>query len=142
MDIAVVNISEGPNELNSGVLDNLELSKLSFSVTPRLRYSDKSDYVGFQLDLMVMQENTQVFRSGFLVGLVIADWAKNLNNGLDINKDREALVEICKTVWLVATGIVVMQSSTEDFGGIVLPKINYEDVSKDILLISESTDKP
>lgn len=74
------------------------------------------------------------------VGLVIADWTKNLNNGLDINKDRGALVEICKTVWLVATGIVVMQSSTEDFGGIVLPKINYEDVSKDILLISESTD--
>ena len=68
MDIAVVNISEGPNELNSGVLDNLELSILSFNVTPRLRYSDKSDYVGFQLDLMVMQENTQVFRSGFLVG--------------------------------------------------------------------------
>lgn len=140
MDIAVVNISKGPNELNSVVLDNLEVSKLSFNVTPRLRYSGKSDYVGFQLDLMVMQGNTQVFRSGFLVGLVIADWANNLDNGLDINKNREPLAEICKTVWLVATGIVAMQSSTEDFSGIVLPKINYEDFSKDVLLISESAD--
>ena len=141
MDISVINISKGPNELNSKALDMLDSSKLSFNVTPRLRYSDKSDYVGFQIDLMVMQDNTQVFRSGFLVGLAITGWAHDLQNGLDLNKNHERLTEICETVWLVATGIVAIQSSTEGFNGLVLPKINYEDFSKDVLLISETADK-
>ena len=135
MDISIINISKGPYELNHEVLKDLDPKKLSFNITSRLRYSTDSDYVGFQVDLMVMQEKTQVFKSGFLVGLAIADWAKDLQNGLDLNNNRKKLHDICKTVWHVATGVVDMQSTDEHFNGIILPTIDYTDFSKDILLI-------
>lgn len=135
MDIRIINISKGPHEVNKEVFKELDLSKLSFNINSRLRYSSESDYVGFQIDLLIMQDKTQVFKSGFLVGLAIDDWAKDLQDGLDLNKNREKLLEICKTVWLVATGIVALQSSVEDFNGIILPTVDYEDFSKDVLLI-------
>ena len=135
MDITVINISKGPHELNTESLENFDLSKLFFNITSRLRYSSESDYVGFQIDLTIMQEKTQLFKSGFLIGLAISDWAKDLQNGLDLNKNREKLEEICKTVWLVATGIVAMQTSEGKPNGFVLPRVNYDRFSKDVLLI-------
>lgn len=123
MDITIVNISQGPHEFNKEDLNYNELYKLSFNVTSRLRYSSDSDYVGFQIDLLIMQEKTQVFKSGFLVGPAIADWAKSLQNGLDLNNNREKIQDICKTAWLVASGIVALQSSEGNFNGIVHPKI-------------------
>lgn len=140
MEITIVNISKGPCELNEEALRELDFKKLSFSIASRLRYSSESDYVGFQIDLMAMQEKTQIFKSGFLIGLAITDWSKDLQAGLDLNKNREKLPEICKTAWLVATGIVVLQSSNENFSGIVLPKIDYNGFSKDVLLIPSSSD--
>lgn len=138
MDIKIVNISKGPHEFNKEAIREFDLNKLSFSVNSRLRYSTESDYVGFQIDMIIMQENTKVFRSGFLVGLAITDWAKDLQNGLDLNNNREKLPEICKTVWLVSTGIVALQSSEECFNGIVLPAIDYEKFSREVLLIPNS----
>ena len=135
MDITIVNISKGPHELNEDILKDLDAIKLSFNISSRLRYSSKSDYVGFQIDLMIMQEKTQIFKSGFLIGLSVADWAKDLQAGLDLNSNREKLHEICKVVWLVATGIVAEQSSDGDFNGIVLPSVDYEEFSKDVILI-------
>ena len=139
MNIKIVNISQGPHELNKEALKELELSKLSFNITSRLRYSSDSDYVGFQIDLMVMQEKLQVFQSGFLVGIAIDNWAHDLRNGADLNTHREKLHEICKAVWFVATGIVALQSSEGQFNGIILPTVNYEDFSKDVLLIPNPT---
>lgn len=135
MDITVVNISKGPYELNKEALKDVESGKLSLNVTSRLRYSTESDYVGFQIDMMVMQKNTQVFKSGFLIGLLMEDWSMELKAGLDLNTHREKLLDICRTVWLVATGIVALQSSEGDFGGIILPSVNYEDFSKDVVLV-------
>lgn len=135
MAIDIINISKGPHELNAEILEKFDASKLSLNVTSRLRYSTESDYVGFQIDLLIMQGNTQMFKSGFLVGLAISEWSKDIRDGLDLNKDHGRLLEICNTVWLVATGIVAMQSSTDKFSGIVLPTINYEDFSKEVILI-------
>lgn len=135
MDITIVNISQGPRELNNEAISKLDLNKLTFNVNSRLRYSQESDYVGFQIDLMIMQENTQVFKCGFLVGLAIVGWAKELHDGLDLNKNREKLAEICKTVWLVATGIVAIQTSETQSDGIVLPAIDYTSFSQDVILI-------
>ena len=135
MDISIVNISKGPHELNKDILKELDAKKISFNISSRLRYSSKSDYVGFQIDLMIMQEKTQVFKSGFLVGLSVADWAKDLQTGLDLNTNREKLYDICKVVWFVATGIVAEQSSDGDFNGIILPSVDYEAFSKDVILI-------
>lgn len=135
MDITIVNISQGPHELNQEVLKNIDLGKLSLNITSRLRYSSESDYVGFQIDLMAMQEKTQVFKSGFLVGLAITGWSNELKNGLDLNKNREKLHEICKTVWLVATGIVALQSYDTQFNGIILPAVDYNELCKEVLLI-------
>lgn len=135
MDITVVNISIGPHELNVESLGDLDLSKVIFNVTSRLRYSKESDYAGFQIDMMIMQENTQVFKSGFLVGLAISDWAKDMQNGQELNMNRDKLLSIAKTVWLVAIGIVAIQTSTENFGGIILPEPEYESFINDIILI-------
>lgn len=109
MNITVVNISKGPYELNKEALKDVESGKLSLNVTSRLRYSTESDYVGFQIDMMVMQKNTQVFKSGFLIGLLMEEWSMELKAGLDLNTHREKLLDICRTVWLVATGIVALQ---------------------------------
>lgn len=137
MDINVVNVSLGPHEFNEEALKGIDKRELSFNITPRLRYSPESDYVGFQIDMTVMYEKTQVFRSGFLVGLAIVGWARDLQAGLDLNTNREKLPEICKTVWLVATGIVAMQSQSMEnqHSGIVLPEIDFGNFSKDVLLI-------
>lgn len=135
MDITVVNISKGPLEFNREAIKNFQLTNLSFNITPRLRYSNESDYLGFQIDLIITQENTQIFKGGFLIGLSVVDWSKDLKNGLDLNKEKHKLIEISKTVWMVAIGIVAIQTSFDDFSGIILPTINYEDFSKEILLI-------
>ena len=139
MDISIINISTGDHILNKEALKDFDVRKLTLNVTSRLRYSSSSDYLGFQIDMVVMQENVQVFKSGFLVGLAIVDWAKDLQNGLDLNNNREKLPEICKTVWLVATGIVAMQSSDDKFSGIILPSLNYDDFSKEVILMPHST---
>lgn len=135
MNIAVVNVSQGPYELNKEILEDIDLNNLSLNVTSRLRYSAESDYVGFQIDMMVMQKNTQVFKSGFLIGLFAEGWSSELKDGLDLNTHREKLLDICRTVWLVATGIVALQSSAGKFGGIMLPSVNYEEFSKDVVLV-------
>ena len=140
MDITIINISKGPHELNKDILKDLDAKKLSFNISSRLRYSPKSDYVGFQIDLMIMQDKTQVFKSGFLVGLAISDWAKDLQDGLDLNTNRGKLHDICNTVWLVATGIVALQSSEGDFCGIILPAVNVEDFSKEVLLLPNTSE--
>lgn len=142
MDIAVVNISKGPYELNKEVLNEIKAEKLSFNITPRLRYSTGSDYMGFQIDLTVMLEKTQVFKSGFLIGMAIVDWAKGLQEEPDLNSNRQKLNEICKTAWLVATGIVALQSADKNFNGIILPSINSEDMSKDVILIPSTASRP
>jgi hypothetical protein len=139
MDITIVNISKGPYELNEEALKEYNPNELSFSVTTRLRYSSESDYVGFQIDLIIMQDKIEVFKSGFLVGMAIADWGKDLQNGLDLTNNRWKLNEICKTAWLVATGIVALQSSNANFNGIMLPSINYEGLSNDVILLPSST---
>ncbi len=140
MTITIVNISQGPYELNKEAIEKLDLKLLSFNITSRLRYSVDSDYVGFQIDLSIMQQTTQVFKSGFLVGMAIADWSKDLQNGLDLNNNREKLTEICRTVWLVATGIVALQTAdSSHLRGIILPDINYEAFSKDVILIPNTS---
>ena len=67
MDITVVNISKGPLEYNREAIKNFDLNSLSFNITPRLRYSTESDYLGFQIDLIITQENTQILKGGFLI---------------------------------------------------------------------------
>lgn len=134
MDINVVNISKGPYELTRDVIEHVEISKLSFNVTSRLRYSQDSDYLGFQIDLLVIQDTTQVFKSGFLIGLLVQDWSKSLKEGLDLNQNHSKLIPICQTAWLVATGIVAIQSSSPNFNGIILPTINYEKFCREVIL--------
>lgn len=140
MDIKVINISQGPHQLNKEALKDFDPFALSFNVTSRLRYSAKSDYIGFQIDLAINHGNTQVFRSGFLIGFAISDWAKDLQNGLDLNNNRGKIPEICKFAWLVATGIVAIQSATDRFRGIVLPAINYDKLSKDVILVPNDSE--
>lgn len=135
MDITVVNISKGPHELNKEALKDYEISKLSLNAAPRLRYCADSDYIGFQIDLTIMQENTVLFKSGFLIGMAIAGWAKDLKEGLDLNADRKKLAEICRTAWYIATGIVAMQSSEDSNRCIVLPAIDAEAFCNDIILL-------
>lgn len=135
MDITIINISKGSHNLNKEILKEFELEKLSFNITSRLRYSVESNYVGFQIDLLVMQENTQVFKSGFLIGMVIKNWSEDLKKGLDLNSNRDKLTELCKSAWLVATGIVALQSSTEQFPGIILPPVDFDEFSRDVILL-------
>ncbi len=135
MDIRIINISNGPHEMNSEAANVIDFNKLSLETTARLRYSDQSDYVGFQIDLMIMQDKVQMFKSGFLVGLTVEGWSEDLQKGLDLNNNRSKLPEICKTVWMVATGIVAVQSACPHFNGFILPDIDFDQFSKDVILI-------
>ena len=108
MDIRIINISNGPHEMNSEAANTIDFNKLSLETTARLRYSDQSDYVGFQIDLMIMQDKVQMFKSGFLVGLTVEGWSEDLQKGLDLNNNRSKLPEICKTVWMVAKGDIAI----------------------------------
>lgn len=135
MDISVINISKGPFDFNKEAVKDLDLNKVSLDVTPRLRYSKESDYLGYQIDLIITQEKIQILKGGFLIGFAIKDWSKDLKAGLDLNKEKEKLFKISKTAWLVATGIVAMQTSFDQFNGIILPTINYEDLGKEVILI-------
>lgn len=47
MDISVINISKGPFDFNKEAVKDLDLNKMSLDVTPRLRYSKESDYLGY-----------------------------------------------------------------------------------------------
>ncbi len=137
MECKVINISQGPQELNRSVLKEHGDRSLSFDIRPRLRYSSNQDYVGFQFDILVLQEKTQVYKTGFLIGLAIKDWAKDIQQDLDLSKHRQIISEICEFAWMVATGIVAVQSSFDDFRGIILPTINYKELSKEVLLVPE-----
>lgn len=135
MEITVINISKGPLKFNNKACENINFNKLSFDITPRLRYSIDSDYLGFQIDLIVTQENTQILKDGFLIGLAVKDWSAHLKNGLDLNQNRTPLIEICRSSWLIATGIVAIQTSVDKFPGIILPQINYEEFSNEVILV-------
>lgn len=138
-NIIIINYSNGPFSFNSELYASVDKKDLKLSVVPRLRYSSNSDYVGFQLDITLTAGNTQVLKTGFLIGMIVRGWSDMLKSGVNLTTERQQLLNICQTGWYVATGIVAQEtkaSGTEEF---ILPPINAAKFTEEVLLMSSDS---
>ncbi|MDE7444071.1 MAG: hypothetical protein K2M65_07925, partial [Muribaculaceae bacterium] len=94
------------------------------------------DYVGFQLDITLTFENTQVLKTGFLIGMLVRNWSDMLKSGVNLTNERNRLSDICRTGWLVATGVIAQETKTLQTPEFILPPIDIEKFTKEVLLIS------
>lgn len=138
-NIAVVNYSKGPFEFDSERFSSTPREKLNLSVVPRLRYSSKSDYVGFQFDITLTAESVQVLKTGFLIGLMIKGWADMLKTGVNLTNERKRLYDICQCAWLVATGVIAQQTVVESVGEFILPAVDVSKLTEEVLLMSSDS---
>ncbi|MDE5975698.1 MAG: hypothetical protein K2G69_04025 [Muribaculaceae bacterium] len=131
----VVSYSPGPFEFNKEVRDRIKLESLKFSVASRLRYTDDSDFVGLQIDVLVDQEEGRLLTFGFVAGLKISDWVKTLKDGIDLTADRSPLIPACEKVWDMAIGIVASRTY-DDKPGFILPPISAARIAEDTILLN------
>ncbi len=128
-NIAIINFSKGPFDFDRKQWDTSDPDKLKMNVTPRLRYSDDSDYVGFQLDITVTCEKMEILKTGFLIGMKVEGWSGSVKS-----KESNILNDICQTGWLVATGIVAEQTYYDKKTNVILPRIEISNLVNDIQL--------
>jgi hypothetical protein len=128
-NIAIINFSKGPCDVEREQWATSDPGKFKMNVTPRLRYSDDSDYVGFQLDITVTCEKMEILKTGFLIGMEVDGWSKAVKS-----KESDILNDICQTGWLVATGIVAEQTSYDKRTNVILPRIEISNLVKEIQL--------
>ncbi|MDE7413318.1 MAG: hypothetical protein K2N05_05960 [Muribaculaceae bacterium] len=62
----VVSYSPGPFEYNKDLREKIKLESLKFSVSSRLRYSEDSDFVGLQIDVIVEHKEGRLLNFGFV----------------------------------------------------------------------------
>lgn len=133
MNISVVNYSHGPVNINHALWTIANNFNENIATRTSMRYSVESDYVGIQMDLDVLSEETPVITLGFLVGFHIDGWKQMIDDGFNPEKNREALFDLCRLFWNVATGVVAVSTTTENHPGLILPSI---DVAKFVEKIS------
>lgn len=124
MEITVINFSKGPSSFNSELWEKADKTQASLEITPRLRYSADSDYVGFQLDFLIAHEQTFYYRAGFLIGLHVEGWSDLVRSNPNVLEHKDAIESIYRTAWLVATGVVAQQTTPKGSGLVVLPPFN------------------
>ena len=134
-NIVIVNFSKGPLYFDGELFAKSEKEKINLSVVPRLRYSQSSDYIGFQLDVILTLENTQIYKTGFLIGMLVPEWSEMLKSGVNLTIERARLLDICRTGWLVATGVIAQQTQTPQ-GEFILPPVDIKKLTEEVLLVS------
>ena len=137
MNISIINFSKGPCIYNEDVRRKASENNVEYEITPRMRYSDDSDYIGFQLDIIVMDAEKLVYKTGFLIGLAVNGWSEKLRGGLDLDKNREVIDHICECAWYVASGIVAQQTALSDGMSIILPAIDISKFRKQVILLKQ-----
>ena len=140
-DITIINFSQGPCSFDSDLFSSTPKEELKLGVIPRLRYSLSSDYVGFQMDITLTSNNIQILKSGFLIGMLVKGWSDMLKSGINLTNERERLISLCRTVWLVATGVIAHTTKISDREDFILPPIDMARFAEEVLLISSNTQK-
>lgn len=141
MDIKIRNVSKGPYAFNAECLKSQKNVELTYNIASHLRYSKKHDYVGFQLDILVIHDDRQIYKSGFMIGMEISGWSDDLNKNTNLDENRNRIIDIYKAGWFVATGIVSMQTTVDDFDGMVLPTFDYEKLAAEVILMPQKDEE-
>ena len=138
MEIRIINLSKGPSINNADKFTDEQKKDVRLEVTPRLRYAKNTDYLGFQLDIIFTCDDKILYRTGFLIGMAVKGWKELLDSDIDLLSNREKLIPIAETAWMVATGVVAEQTALPGQNPIILPPIITEDFIQEITLQSNT----
>ena len=136
MNIKIESYSQGPKEFNPEVLKKNSSLALRLTFSPRLRYSQNDDIVGFQLDINAEIDKVNVLRFGFLLAMTAEGFSESLKelNG-NLSADLSIIYPLCDTLMLVATGAIASFTATQEIPGIILPEIKVEEFAKIVTLL-------
>lgn len=139
MKIEVINYSQGPVNIVPDLWKNRKLEGSPVSIKSNLRCSQKSDFIGFQMDLKVDQEDETAFSMGFLIGMKVEGWSDILQISSDPEEIRKHIKDICEYFWTLATGVVAVTSSADHSRSLILPPLDIEKFIKDVIITVNSS---
>lgn len=89
------------------------------------------------MDITIMAGSIRVLKSGFLIGMNVSGWKEMVSSGIDLTRERGRLTEICRTAWLVATGVVAADTAGGKGLNIILPNIDIDKFCDEVLLLPD-----
>ena len=131
----MINYSRGPLKINQELWNNSEEGSEELSMSPQLRYSKDSNYVGVQLDMVIGYDSTPAVKLGFLIGMDCEGWTKMFEDGWTPTDDRKPLYELCSIFWQLATGVVAASTTTDLRNGFILPTMDVEQLADMLALV-------
>lgn len=131
MEIKIESYSQGPKDFNPKVLMENSSYPMKITFSPRLRYRQDDDIVGFQLDIIGETNDVQVLRVGFLLAMRAEGFSESVKGMKGRLSDNLSLVyPLCRILMMVATGVVASVTATRELPGIILPEIKVEEFAK------------
>lgn len=137
MDIKIVSYSQGPCE----ILDKFhELKKdVNIEAMPQIRFSQNSDFIGFQIDMKFWANDEVVVKFGFLIGMIITGWSEAFSKGESPVKNKFIIKALCEKAWLVGTGLLMARSKENLDKAIILPDIDFDKFADDIDFVDNTS---
>lgn len=142
MNISLVSYSNGPIELNVELLNNVKSQDFDIDAISQLRYSQDSDFVGFQIDFKIADNNTIFLKAGFLLGFRIEGWEGAVNESDHFRSNRKAIAEIINYAWPIITGILAARCADHRGRAYILPQIDYNNYAELVNIIESPSPRP
>ncbi len=132
MDIKIVSYSPGPFEICDRFHELKKEMEVNVEAMPQIRFSQKSDFIGFQIDINFWADNEVAIKFGFLIGMVVEGWTEAFSKGENPQNDKNIIKALCERAWLVGTGLLIARSNDKFDKSIILPDIELDKFADDV----------
>lgn len=132
MEIKIVSYSPGPCEISDKFQELKNETDVNVEAIPQIRFSQDSDFIGFQIDIKFWAKNEVIVKFGFLIGMAATGWSEAFSDGESPVKNKNIIKALCEKAWLVGTGLLMARSKEKLIKAIILPDIDIEKFADDV----------